>query len=126
MFERIKNDMIMNVSPVRMCCHQKRMFPFGKPQSQFIAYLIGFFRCNLPRLKRLPDLISNHIALLPPAGDMPILALRKKKFFIGSHRIALISRNQIAFFCFLRILRIVGPISQALGNRPAFIDMKSN
>ena len=63
----IKNDMIVDVSPVHMRCHNKRMLSLGESHTGFISNFIRFLRCNLSGLKGLADLISNDISLgLPP------------------------------------------------------------
>ena len=60
---RIKDDVIMNMRLIRMSRYDKSMIAFGKSHGGFIAYLIRFLRCDFSRLKGLPDLISNDIAL---------------------------------------------------------------
>ena len=59
----IENDMIMNMSPVHMRRHNKRMLPLGESHTSFISYFICFLRCNLSGLKGLADLISNDISI---------------------------------------------------------------
>ena len=63
----IENNMIVDMSPVHMCCHNKRMLSLGESHTGFISNFICFLRCNLSGLKGLADLISNDISLgLPP------------------------------------------------------------
>ena len=63
----IENDMIMNMCPVHMGCHDKSMLPFCESHTGFIPYFICFLRCDFTRLERLADLICKHISLrLPP------------------------------------------------------------
>ena len=52
--------MIVDMSPVHMCCHNKRMLPLGESHTGFISNFICFLRCNLSGLKGLADLISNN------------------------------------------------------------------
>ena len=61
---RIKDYVIMNMRLIRMSRYDKSMIAFGKSHGGFIAYLICFLRCNFSRLKGLPDLISDNIALM--------------------------------------------------------------
>ena len=55
--------MIVDMSPVHMCCHNKRMLPFGESHTGFISNFICFLRRNLSGLKGLADLIGNDITL---------------------------------------------------------------
>lgn len=53
----IENDMIMNMSPVHMSCHDKCMFPFCESHTGFIPNFICFLYSN----KRSPTLKPNFL-----------------------------------------------------------------
>ena len=67
--------MVVNVLPVRVCCHHKGVLALGKTHGKFVAYLIGLLRGDFPRSERLPYLISNHIAFLPASVYEVVLPL---------------------------------------------------
>ena len=122
----IENDMIMDVGTVCVSCYQKSVFSFGEAHSQLVANPIGFLRCDFTRFERLTNLVSNHIILLPSAGDMEILPLSQKKFLVCRHRITFIASDQFAFFRLFRILCIISPVTQTLCNGFPFVDMQCN
>ena len=112
--------------PVRMGCYDKCMTPFCKTLCQFIADLIRFLRRDFSRLKRLSDLIGDHILLLLSPGDMKILAFCKKKFFIRSPRIALVGTDIFSVICFSAVLSILQSVCETLCYRLSFVDMQWN
>ena len=70
--------MRVNVMLVHMGADDKSVFPLGQRHSQIIADLIRQFRRDFPRLERLPQVVGNHIIVLPfPAGSGGILPLGK-------------------------------------------------
>lgn len=86
----IENDMIMNMCPVHMGCHDKSMLPFCESHTGFIPYFICFLRCDFTRLERLADLICKHISLRLPPCFMQIFFFCLSKFQINQLRITLI------------------------------------
>lgn len=60
-------DVVMNMCPVHMSCHNKCVLPFCESHAGFISDFICFLRCDFSRFEGLADLICNHISLrLPP------------------------------------------------------------
>ena len=70
--------MRVNVVLVNMGADDKSMIALGQRHSEIIADLVRQFRCNLPRLEGLPQVVGDHIIVLPfPAGNGGILPLGK-------------------------------------------------
>ena len=70
--------MRVNVMLVHMGADDKSVFPLGQRHSEIIADLVRQFRRDLPRLKGLPQVIGDHIVVLPfPAGNGGVLPLGK-------------------------------------------------
>ena len=113
----IENNVIVDMSFICMCWYGKGMPPFGKPHGKFVAYFVAFFRCDLPGLERLPDLIGNNISLIFPAGCFLVLTPGKKKFFCCCFRLTLIRWDECPVFRLIRILWIIDPLMHAGGYR---------
>ncbi len=64
----IKDDVVMDMSPIGMGGYDKSMIPFGEAHGSFVTHLIGFFRCDFSRLKGLSDLICDDVSFGLPAG----------------------------------------------------------
>ena len=64
--------MIVNVSFVNVGTDDKGMITFQEPFGKFITDTVCFFRRNLTRLERLPDLISDYVAFLIATGDLVV------------------------------------------------------
>lgn len=87
---------------VNVGADDESMCALGQRHGKVIADLVCHLRRDFPRLERLPQVIGDHIIVLPlPAGNDGMLPLGKQKFLVGYGRIALISRNQIAAVGFL-------------------------
>ena len=117
------DDVVMNVSPVDVSRHNEGVFALCPSHGGFIAYLIGFLRCNLTGLEGLPDLIGDHIVGLLPAGDVLILPLCQQKFLVSGFGVAFVGADELAvirLFCVLRIVRAVG---KTLSDGLAFADV---
>ena len=82
--------------------------PFRETHGQLIADPVGILRCDLAGFEGLPDLVSDHISPLLPAGDLLIFPFGQRELFINGHRIAFVGCDQISLFRLLRILRIIG------------------
>ena len=115
--------MIMNMSPVHMRRHNKRMLPLGESHTSFISYFICFLRCNLSGLKGLADLISNDISIWLSPRFFQIIYFRLCKFPIDKIRLTHIRRNIFSVFCFLSILCIIGSVFQTLHHGTSLILM---
>ena len=70
--------MRVNVMLVNVGADDKSMFPLCQRHSEIIANLIRQLRRDLPRLEGLPQVVGDHIIVLPfPAGNGGILPLEK-------------------------------------------------
>ena len=90
-----------------------------------IADTVRLLRGDLPRIEGLSYLIAQHIIglFLFPARHGGIAGLRQKKLVRHGGGVALISRDILSAFSFLRVLAIVQTIPDGLGNRFAFACM---
>ena len=117
--------MRVDVLFINVSADDKCMFAFCQRHGEFIANLVRQFRCNLPWLERLPQVVGDHIIVLPfPAGNGGILPLGKEKLLVSDRRIALIGCDQIAAIGFLWILHIVCYPAQGFGHGPALATMQ--
>lgn len=123
---RVVDDMVVYVGFVDVSGNNKSVFAFRPSHRCFIAYLICFFRCNFSGFEGLANLVSYDIVLLLSAGGVLILPFGKKKFFIGSFRIALIGTDKFAVIGFRCILRVVCSVSQTLSDCLALVHMERN
>ena len=70
--------MRVDVLFVNVSADDKCMFAFCQRHSEVITDFVRQFRRDLPRLKGLPQVIGDHIVVLPfPAGNGGILPLGK-------------------------------------------------
>ena len=120
----IKNDVVMNMRPVRVRCDDECVLALGETKCKFPPQCIRVFRRDLAGFERLADLIGNHIMPGFAACDLLILPFGQKEFLIDSHRITHIAGDQFAFFCFLRITRIICPVTKTLRNCFSLIHMQ--
>ena len=116
--------MVVYVRAVRMCRHNERKLPLGKPHGELMPQTVCFFRCDLPGFKRLPYLIGNHITFLGFPSLLKVQTLLQKEFLIHGHGVTPEGRHQFPFLCLLRILRIIGSCFEAGSDRPALVHMK--
>ena len=123
---RVENDVIVDVRPVCMGGHNESVFALGKSFGQLLANGICFFWCYFSRLEGLPNLIGDHVMLLPPPGDMLILTFCQQKLLICRHGVALIGSDKFSIVRFLRVLHIICPGPETLGNTLALIDVQCN
>lgn len=80
----------MYVVAVDMRTNDKRVLAFQKALCKFIPDSVRLFSCDLTRLERLSELISDNIVLLFPSGFLKIDLLTECKFFRGGLRSAFI------------------------------------
>ena len=118
--------MVMNVRTINMGSHDKCVFSLGESHGRLIPNLVRLLRRDFSGLKRLPNLICNHIMRLGSTGDMLILPFRKQKFFITGLCVTGIRADIFSIFRLCCILRIISTVSQALRYRLSFIDMQRN
>ena len=118
--------MIMHVSSIRVRRHNKGILSFGKPKCQLMSQSVCFFRRDLSRFERLADLIDDHFMLLTPTGDLLILPLGQHNLFVHGHRVTLIACNQFTLFGLFRILCIIRPVTQTLGNGFPLVHTQGN
>lgn len=91
----------------------------------FIADAVGLLRRDLPGLEGLANLIAQHIRvppLLPACGSL-VLGLAQKALSIGGHVVAAVGRDQFAALRLVRVLPIVKPLFQGLGDGFTLADL---
>ena len=120
---RIEDNMVVYMLAVNMGRHNKGMVAFQKAHGQLSPYFIGFLRCDLTGLKRLANLIGNHIMLLLSTSDVLILPFGKQKFFVRSFGVTFIGTDKLAVVGLCRILRIVRAVGKTLTNCFSLIDL---
>ena len=64
--------------------------------------------------------------LLTPTGDLLILPLGQHNLFVHGHRVTLIACNQFTLFGLFRILCIIRPVTQTLGNGFPLVHTQGN
>ena len=104
---------------------KKGVLALGPAHRRFIAHLVCLLRGDLSRLEGLADLIAQHIglpALLPARGGL-VLRLGEQELGIGGHVVALIGGNQFTALRLVRVLPIVKPLFQGLGDGFPFADL---
>ena len=73
---RTHDDVIMDMVPVYVRADDKSVVSLRQPHGKFLTDLIGFLRRHFTWLKRLPEMIGNHIIRTPDsAGLVDILPL---------------------------------------------------
>ena len=116
--------MVVYVRAVRMCRHNERKLPLGKPHGELMPQTVCFFRCDLPGFKRLPYLIGNHITFLGFPSLLKVQTLLQKEFLIHGHGVTPEVRHQFPFLCLLRILRVIRPVTEALCHGSSLVCME--
>ena len=86
----VPDDVIVNMPRVGMGSHKKGVSSFQKPLSKLIAYAVRVLRRDLTGLEGLAHLISNHVALLLPAGEGFVLPLGEQKLRISGFGVAFV------------------------------------
>ena len=118
---RIINNVVVNVRPVDVGGNDKSVFALQKPLSELIADAVGFLRCDLPRLERLPHLIGDHIAFLAAPGGLLVQPFCQQKFFVHGQGAAFITADQLALLGLVRVLDIAGVVVQTSPDGLAFV-----
>ena len=81
---------------VNMGADDKSVFPLCQRHSEVIADLVRQLRRDLSRFEGLPQMVSDHIIVLPfPAGNGGILPLGKKKLLVRNGRIGLSTSHRL-------------------------------
>ena len=106
--------MVMDVLLICMGADNKGMVAFQESLGKFVADAVRLLRRNLAGAKGLAHLIGDHIAVLPAAGQLKILAFGKRKFCICGLRVAGIGADQLALLGLIRIFAVIQSVGQAL------------
>ena len=109
----------MNMLSVGVSGHDESVPALGEAHRQFIAHFVGFFRRDLPRLKGLPYLVGDDIALLAAPCGLLVLPLGQKELLVHRQRAAPIAADQC-----LRVLGVISAAFQAGRNAFAFVLMQ--
>lgn len=118
--------MIMDMRFIRMGGNDKSVLSFGEPHGKFIADFVGQLRRDLSGFEGLTNLIGDHIALLGPAGKLPVLPLGEQELHIGSLGITSVSGYVFSAVCFIRVHGIICSVRKAFRNRPATVDVQGD
>ena len=122
---RRPDDVIMDMGFINMRADHKGVITLGEPFGKFYTQSVGFFRCDLSRLKRLANMISDHIICSSrPSGGSNVLALCQQKLCVSSPAVTLISCDESAVVCLLRICCIVNDVADCLAFCTAFASMQ--
>ena len=117
----IINNVVVDVRPVSMGGNDKSVFALQKPLGKLVTDAVGFLRRNLPRLERLPHLISDNITFLAAPGGLLVQPFRQQKFLVYGQRAALVAADQFALLGLVRVLDIAGMVVQTSPDGLAFV-----
>ena len=108
------------MGPVRVGHHEESVFPLGPAHRQLIADVQRLLRVQLPRGKRLADLIAQHVGvpLLLPACNGFVPGLAQKKLAVGGEGVALVGADQGPVQGLFRVLTVVEAVFQTLYGCP--------
>ena len=67
---RTHDDVIMDMVLVYVCADDKSVVSLRQPHSKILADLIGFLWRHFTWLKRLPEVIGNHIICAPDSASL--------------------------------------------------------
>lgn len=118
--------MIMDMALVRVGADDKGVIALQKALGKFITNSVRFLRRDFAGAEGLSHLIGDNVAVLPAPGQLKILVLGKRKFYIGSIWVAGIGTDIFAGFRLVGIPAIIQPVEQALPNGFAFVQMHGN
>ena len=118
-------NVIVDVLAVGVGGDEKGMVALRPAQGRFVTHPVRLLGGDLPRLKRLPDLIAQHIRLpfLFPARDGFILGLGKQELRVGGHVVALIGGDQFTALGLVWILPVVKAAFEGAGDGFPLADM---
>ena len=117
--------MNVGVGPVRVGHHEESVFSLGPAHRQLIADVQRLLRVQLPRGKRLTDLIAQHVGvpLLLPARNGFVPGLTQKKLAVSGEGVALVEADQGPAQGLFRVLAVVEAVRQGFQDRLAPADM---
>ena len=123
----VPNDMIMDMRFINVGANDKGVIALGEAAGQFTADAVGLLRRNLPRKKRLAEVVGDHIVHAPrPAGECGILPLGKKKFGVGHAAVTFPAGDEPAVVGLLRVLHIVENVGDSRPHRPALAGVQGH
>lgn len=108
----------MDVLAVCVGGNEKGVLALCPAHGCFIAHPVCLLRGDLSGLKRLPDLIAQHIgipSLLPARGGL-VLGLGEQELRIGCHVVTGVGRNQFSTLGLVRVLTVVKTVFQRLAD----------
>ena len=117
--------MDVGVGAVRVGHHEESVLPLGPAHRQLIADVQRLLRVQLPRGKRLTDLIAQHVGvpLLLPACNGFVPGLAQKKLAVSGEGVALVGADQGPVQGLFRVLAVVEAVRQRGQDRLAPADM---
>ena len=77
---RVPYHVVVYVVTVDVCADYESVPAFQKSLGKFISDFVRLFRCDLPRLERLSELVRDNIILLLTSGFLKIDLLTEHKF----------------------------------------------
>ena len=117
--------MIMDMGLVNVGTDDKGVFALGEPFGKFYAQPVGLLRGDLPRKKRLADMVGDHIVRsTDPSGGRDILALGQHELSVSHTAVALVAGDEPAVVCLLRIGHIVNNRADGSALGPALADVQ--
>ena len=118
-----EHNVIVDVRMVIMRRHEEREIPVQQPGSQLIADFVGFLRRYFSRLEGLPHLICNHFIANAPSSFRDIGISVQQELLVSGFGRTGIGGNQFALLSLVRVLHIIQPCFQALGDCLALVDV---
>ena len=101
---RIEDHMVVYVGLVRMSCDDEGIFSLCETHGELVTDPVRVFGRDLAGLKRLPDLICDHIIFLSPAGNVAVLSLGEQEFLVTGLRVARITADEPAVVSLFPVL----------------------
>ena len=118
----IDDHMIMDMGLVYMCCDNKLVITLCKLRGKVISDPVCILRGDFARLEGLADHIDEDIffrcLFFSGGGFVDVLACGK--FIGGGFRGTFIRTDQSAAVCLFRVLCIVDPVTERLGDGLSF------
>ena len=111
-------DVVVDVLAVGVGGDEKGMVALRPAQGRFVTHPVRLLGGDLPRLKRLPDLIAQHVRVpfLFPARDGFVLGLGKQELRVGGHVVALIGGDQFTALGLVGILPVLKAAFEGAGD----------
>ena len=121
----IENHMVMDMGFVCMCCDNKLVLSFCKLYGKVVTDSVRIIRGDFAWLEGLAYHVGEDIffrcLFFSCAGLVDVLAY--SKFIDGGFREAFIRADQPAAFRLFRVLRIIDPVTECLGDGLTFVAM---